>query len=117
MLPLDADCSSRMLALILDLNRKEQSNHGLPWAFGSWYLDEQMSPRIGYRLWLPDAYLQRNLLINLGISMVARARHCCEKIGGMSFEEAYPLTEEAMMKRLQSVLDMLGGDDEEEVER
>ncbi|MDB4662914.1 hypothetical protein OAE61_04710 [Verrucomicrobiales bacterium] len=112
-LPLSAEESSGMFATILELNRKEQTIHEIPWSLGSWYLDQQMSPRIGYRLWLPYALFQPNLLINLGVGMVARARHCCESIAGMSFEESYPLAEEAMVSRLQSVLDMLGAEDDE----
>ncbi|MGB0155507.1 MAG: hypothetical protein ACPGFB_15890 [Verrucomicrobiales bacterium] len=112
-LPLDGEDSSLMLKNVLELNRREQTMHQISWSLGSWYLDQQMSPRIGYRLWLPYALYQPNLLINLGISMVARARRCCETIAGMTFEEAYPLAEVAMMNRLQEVMEMLGGDQEE----
>ena len=115
LLPLDGENSSTMTKNVLELNRREQTIHEIPWSLGSWYLDEGMSPRIGYRLWLPYAYFQPNLLINLAIGMVARARRCCEKIAGMTFDEAYPLASTKMEERLLELLDLMGeeGDDKQ----
>ena len=111
LLPLDGDESPLMLKAVLEMNRKEQMAHDIPWSLGSWSLDQQMSPRLGYRLWVPYAMFQPNLLINFGIGMAARARRCCEKISGMSVEDAYPLAQQRLMSRLEQLSQMMGSDE------
>jgi hypothetical protein len=112
-LPIDSDYSSVAMEAVLEMNRKEQSDHDIPWSFGSWCIDQQMSPCLGYRLWIPYAMFQQNLLINLAIGMAARARRCCEKIARMSFDEAYPLALEKVMNRLEQLLGRFEGDAEQ----
>ena len=99
---------------VLEMNRKEQPSRDIPWAFGSWTLDQQMTPRLGYRLWIPFPMFQQNLLVNLGIGMAARARCCCERIAGMSFDDAFQLAQEQMMSRLEHLLGMLGDGNNQE---
>jgi hypothetical protein len=113
-LPLDGDDSPMMMRTVLELNHKEQTILDVPWSLGSWHLDLQVSPRIGYRIWLPYAMFQKNLLINLAVGMVARARRCCESIQGMTFQEAYPLAEAKMAERYEELLALLGEDEDEE---
>jgi hypothetical protein len=112
LLPLDGDESPLIMKTVLEMNSKEQPVHDIPWSLGSWSLDQQMSPRLGYRLWVPYAMFQRNLLINLGIGMASRARRCCEKIAGMSFEDAYPLAQQRMMSRLEQLFGMMGNNED-----
>lgn len=111
-LPVSGDYSSVIMGTMLGMNRLEQSNHDIPWAFGSWCIDRQMSPRLGYRLWIPYGMFQQNLLSILGMSMAARARWCCEKLAGMSFDEAYPLAQQKMLKRFEQMLGSFGDDQE-----
>jgi len=114
LLPLDAEESALSMKAVLEMNRKEQQGHDIPWAFGSWTLDQQMTPRLGYRLWIPFPMFQQNLLVNLGIGMAARARCCCERIAGMSFDDAFQLAQEQMMSRLEHLLGMLGDGNNQE---
>ena len=113
LLPLDGEESALSMKAVLEMNRKEQPDHDMPWTFGSWTLDQQMTPRLGYRIWIPYALFQQNLLVNLGIGMATRARHCCERIAGMSFDDAYPLAQEQMMIRLEQLLGMMEDDDDQ----
>ena len=114
LLPLDVEESALSMKAVLEMNRKEQPSRDIPWAFGSWTLDQQMTPRLGYRLRIPHPMFQQNLLVNLGTGTADQARRCCERIAGMSFDDAYPLAQEQMMSRLEHLLGMLGDGNNQE---
>jgi len=106
LLPLDVEESALSMKAVLEMNRKEQPSRDIPWAFGSWTLDQQMTPRLGYRLRIPHPMFQQNLLVNLGTGTADQARRCCERIAGMSFDDAFQLAQEQMMSRLEPLLSM-----------
>jgi hypothetical protein len=107
-LPLDAVETPNMMANIMEMNRREQSDLDLSWSLGSWMISRQGGLRLAYRIWMPNSMFQKNMLINLGLGMVARARRCCKNMANMTFEDAYPAAQEQMNQRMEMILKMLG---------
>lgn len=46
------------------------------------------------------------------MGMVARACRCCETLGGMPLDEAFPLAEQGMMSRLEQILGLVEDDED-----
>jgi len=106
-LPFEAVETQTMMENIMEMNRREQSDLDISWSLGSWMISRQGGLRLAYRIWMPNSMFQKNMLINLGLGMVARAHRCCKNMANMTFEEAYPVAQERMNQRMEMILKML----------
>jgi hypothetical protein len=105
LLPIEVEELEQITRQVLEMNRVEQPILSVPWCVGSWSITGEDTFYLTYVLWLPFSMFSRNMLINLGAGMIARAEFWCKQMTGQSFEQAYPKAQKGMMDRLQRFLE------------